>query len=145
MSKYSRWQTGPGALTLSVRPLRPFVMMTRLSLIISGGPIKLTGTTVAGIDVYQLDAATVQLLLSAPTSQDPPSLLLSVGAVLSPGAPNRNWAWGTRITRGVQVLPCIDDTGKSLPLDSNGFRLTSLRTFPAGKNVAAGLDIITLA
>jgi hypothetical protein len=145
MSRYSRWQTGPGALTLSVRALRPFVMMTRLSLIANGSATRFSSTTSNGIDIYQLDAATVALLLTGPTSADPPSLLFSCAAVLHPAAQNRAWGWGIRLSRGAQTLLSIDDQGVALPLDQQGFRQTALRQFPAGKNIAAGLDLITLA
>ena len=143
MAKYSIWNTGAGAVTLSVRALRPFVMSTRLSLIANGVVIPLVGTTNSGIDDYALDAAIVSQLRSAPTSTNPPSLLFSCGAIYHPGAPDRKWGGGMRVSRAGTVLPCVDENGAALPLDSKGFRQTSLRTFPAGKNVTAGLDLIT--
>ena len=149
MAKYTMFSTGAGGVVLSVRALTTFDMSTRISLIANGvakplvGTIGAIGTPKAGIHEYILDAATVAQLRSAPTSINPPSLLFTCGAVYSPGAPDRKWGWGMRVARGGAPLPCVDETGAPLPLDKQGFRYTSLRTFPEGKNVTAGLDLVT--
>lgn len=149
MAKYSIFKTGAGGVVLSVRSLTMSYVSPRISLITEDASTLLTGTVgakgtpKAGIHEYILDAETVELLRSAPFTSGPPSLFFTCHALFHPGAPDRKWGWGMRVSRDNTPLPCVDESGALLRLDSNGFRSTSLRTFPDGKKESAGADIIT--
>jgi hypothetical protein len=145
MSRYKVWQVGPGAVELQVRTLRPFVMSPMLRLMMPGPDIDIAFVINGPIAIATISAANVATLRSAPTSSNPPSLLFSCGAAKAPGAPDDKWGWCMRVVRDGLVLPVYDDQGTPLPLDPDGWLCTALRSFPAGKSVTMGFDIITFA
>lgn len=145
MSRYKVWKTGAGAVEVHVKSLAPFVMSPLLRLMMPGPDIDLPFTNTGPHWVRPLTAHEVATLRSAPTSDNPPSLLFACGAAKSPGAPSNNWGWGMRVTRGGTILPAFDDQGAALTLDADGFVRTALRQFAAGKSVAMGFDIISFS
>ncbi|MBJ7437885.1 MAG: hypothetical protein JHD35_02510 [Sphingopyxis sp.] len=145
MSRYKVWQVGAGAVELQVRTLRPFVMSPMLRLMLPGPDIDIPFATGGPFAIAAISAANVATLRSAPTSNNPPSLLFACGAAKAPGAPDDKWGWCIRVVRSGTPLPVCDDEGTSLPLDPDGWLCTALRSFPTGKSVAMGFDIITFA
>lgn len=145
MAKYKVWQTGPGAVTLSVCTLRPVdLFRPRLDLTTMAADTPIAAVQTGDLFHFELNDAQVATLRTAPTSLNPPSLSFYCSAVRPPAAVNRKWGWAMRVSRAGVALPVADNDGTPLKLDADGF-VRVQRSFPESSDYAAGLDIITLA
>lgn len=134
MTSTSIWRSGPGTLTLTMRPFGMFVMTPGIWMIASGTARVLPGVLNHGDYEVEVSAADVALLLTAPVPGTSPSLMAMCWATRHPAAPTSTWNWGMLLARGGTILPCVNAAGAVQPLDPNGFRHFPSKTFPAGKN-----------
>ena len=134
MAYLSYWHVGSGALTVTVRPLAPFVLYPSLELVSISEKQNFPFTTAGGSFSTELSDADVAKLILAPDTAQAPFLLLNVRAVFAPGAPNRVWRWGIRLSRAGESLPCFDANGIEVLRDAEGFVRAPRHVFPAGKN-----------
>jgi hypothetical protein len=131
----STWKAAPGALTVTVRPLRPFLARPRLSLISPGEETDFPfAPDDEGLSAI-LPAQAVARLLGA---QGALHLLLGMRALHDPQAPTRRWQWGIRLSQDGSALTGYGRNRISLPADAEGFVRSKLHAFPQGR--AHGYD-----
>lgn len=142
----TQWQTGPGALLLTVSAIRPFDFGAVVLLRGNGSDVVIAAeTSNASTMTFRISDEQVAALLSQPTMDRPPYLKIALGAYLSPGAPDRKWGWKFSLSRNGAPLPCVSDYGNPPKPDAQGFLKRDPRTFPPGMTVDGEIDFITLS
>lgn len=135
-STLSFWQAAPGALAVTIKPLRPFIPKPRLSLI---------SPTEERDFIFQPDdtgltavipESAVERLLGASATPGAAHLVLGVRALFEPGAPTRRWQWGIRLAQDGTALTCYGSNRISMPADADGFVRSAVRAFPHKRTYA---------
>ncbi|WP_181443547.1 hypothetical protein [Porphyrobacter sp. YT40] len=129
-STLSIWHAAPGALAVTIKPLRPFIPKPRLSLISPEEERDFafqpddTGLTAV------IPEAAVEQLMRAGGTPGGAHLVLGVRALFEPGAPTRRWQWGIRLAQDGAALTGYGSNRISMPADAEGFVRSAVRAFP---------------
>lgn len=143
--RYSIWRTGPGDISVEVRPRGSAVIVPSLTIVAPGGTT-LTDRCNEGSTVrFMLNAAQVERLISSPALERGPYLGLLCDAFLSTGHRDRRWGWSVRITRDGTLLAGFRPGNVPVPTDREGFSRCRLRRFPDNAGFARGHEILCLS
>lgn len=141
-STLSTWKAATGAMTVTVKQLRPFLARPRLCLISPRDEIEFAFES----DEEGLSATipehVVERLLAASGAHAGADgalhLLLGMRALHQPDAPTRRWQWGIRLAQGGAALTGYGRNRISIPADAEGFVRSKVHAFPQGR--AHGYD-----
>jgi hypothetical protein len=139
-STLSTWKAAPGALTVTVRPLRPFLARPRLCLISPSEEIAFPFAPDDDGLSATLPGNVAERLLAAAGGVH---LLLGMRALYDGKAPTRRWQWGIRLTQDGAALTGYGRNRISMPADADGFVRSRVHAFPQGR--AHGYDEWVLA
>jgi hypothetical protein len=134
-STLSTWKAAPGALTVTVRQLRPFLARPRLCLISPSEEIDFPFVPDDEGLCATLPDSVVERLLAASGGVH---LLLGMRALHDRQAPTRRWQWGIRLAQDGAALTGYGRNRISMPADAEGFVRSKVHAFPQGR--AHGYD-----
>ena len=145
ISRYTIWRTGPGNLSVEVRPCGSAVIVPSLAIVAPGGTT-LTDRCNEGNTVrFLLGAAQVERLVGSPTLERGPYLGLLCDAFLSIVHEDRTWGWSVRVSRDGTVMTGFRPGGTPVRTDREGFSRCALRRFPGNAGFARGHEILCLS
>lgn len=145
MTSFRLWKSGAGALSITIKPLRPFIFSPALSLLAGDEKVDFSFSQQNAAFTTSLNAEQVAKLTASPTAAGAPFLFLTANAAFKPGAPDRKWQWGIKFERGGASLPCFDKDGAAILPGPEGLITSTNHSFPSGQAGGSETWIISLS